>query len=55
LRGATDAYNQAVASFERRFLPMARQLEDLKVTEQATRQIEMPGSLDESPREVSSS
>lgn len=53
IRGAVEAYNQAVASFERRLLPMGRQLEDMKVTEQSTRQIELLESIEEEPREVS--
>lgn len=52
LRGSVDAYNKAVASFERRLLPMARQLDDMKVTEHMTRQMELPESV-EVPREAS--
>ena len=53
LRGAVEAYNQAVSSFERRLVPMGRQLEDMKVTEQTTRQLELPEGVEEMPREVS--
>jgi DNA recombination protein RmuC len=53
LRGAVDAYNQAVSSFERRLVPMGRQLEDMKVTEHTTRQLELPEGVEEMPREVS--
>lgn len=54
LQGAVGAYNRAVGSFERRLLPMAKQLEDLKVTEQAKRPVERPGKVEDPPREVGS-
>lgn len=53
LRGAVDAYNQAVASFERRLIPMTKQLDEMKVTENTTRQIELLESVEEMPREMS--
>jgi len=52
LRGAVDAYNQAVGSFERRLVPMARQLEDLKATEGARRPLPLLEPLEETPRDV---
>jgi len=55
LRGAVDAYNRTVASFERRLLPMSRQLEEMKVTEQSTRQLELPETVEEAPRHASPS
>jgi DNA recombination protein RmuC len=53
LRGAVDAYNQAVASFERRLLPMSKQLDEMKVTENTTRQIVLLDPLVVMPRVVS--
>jgi len=53
LRGAVEAYNRAVGSLERRLLPMGRQLEEMKVTEQSTRQLELPETVEEAPRQVS--
>lgn len=50
LEGAVTAYNQAKASFERRFLPMAKQLEEMKVTEQAKRTLEGPRKVEEMPQ-----
>ncbi|MFQ5351211.1 MAG: endonuclease III domain-containing protein, partial [Thermoanaerobaculia bacterium] len=43
---ALDAYNRAVGSFERRLAPMSRRLEELKVAEQARRQLEVPAAVD---------
>jgi DNA recombination protein RmuC len=51
LAGAVEAYNSAVGSFERRLLPLSRQLESLKVAEQSKRQMEHPALLGELPRE----
>ncbi|MCU0305724.1 MAG: DNA recombination protein RmuC [Thermoanaerobaculales bacterium] len=50
LKTAVDAYNAAVGSFERRFLPMGQRLEDLKVTEQARRSLTAPDPVAEAPR-----
>ena len=50
LKTAVDAYNSAVGSFERRFLPMGQKLENLKVTEQARRELVAPERLGEGPR-----
>ncbi len=50
LRSALDAYNRATASFERRFIPMARQLEDLKVTEQTKQILQAPEAIEETAR-----
>ena len=50
LKTAVDAYNSAVGSFERRFLPMGQKLENLKVTEQARRKLAAPERLGEGPR-----
>ncbi len=50
LKTAVDAYNSAVGSFERRFLPMGQKLENLKVTEQARRKLVAPERLGEGPR-----
>jgi DNA recombination protein RmuC len=52
LRSAVEAFNQAAGSFERRLLPMGRQLSDMKVTEQAKRQLEAPIPIEELPRSV---
>jgi DNA recombination protein RmuC len=54
LRSAVESYNQGVASFERRFLPMARQLEEMRVTEQSKRRLESPEIVDEVPRPLPS-
>jgi DNA recombination protein RmuC len=53
LRSAVDSYNQAVASFERRLLPMGQKLEELKVTEQVKRRLQDPEVLEEGPRKIS--
>jgi len=50
LKTAVDAYNAAVGSFERRFLPMGQKLESLKVTEQSRRELTAPERLAEGPR-----
>jgi DNA recombination protein RmuC len=50
LKTAVEAYNRAVGSFERRFLPMGQKLENLKVTEQARRELKAPEGVAEIPR-----
>jgi DNA recombination protein RmuC len=50
LKTAVDAYNVAVGSFERRFLPMGQKLVDLKVTEQSRRELTAPEPLAVVPR-----
>ncbi len=50
LKTAVDAYNAAVGSFERRFLPMGQRLAELKVTEQSRRELTAPEPLDVTPR-----
>jgi len=50
LKTAVDAYNAAVGSFERRFLPMGQKLEDLKVTEQSRRELTAPEPVEVTPR-----
>jgi DNA recombination protein RmuC len=50
LKTAVDAYNAAVGSFERRFLPMGQRLAELKVTEQSRRELTAPEPLDLAPR-----
>lgn len=54
LEGAMTAYNDAVGSFERRFLPMSRQLDELGATEHAKTELETPRTLEEAPRALSS-
>jgi DNA recombination protein RmuC len=50
LKTAVDAFNAAVGSFERRFLPMGQKLADLKVTEQSRRELEAPDPVAVTPR-----
>ncbi len=50
LADAVDAYNGAVGSFERRFLPMARKLEDFQVTDRTRRELDAPAPVEEMPR-----
>ncbi len=52
LKTAVDAYNAAVGSFERRFLPMGQKLVDLKVTEQSRRELTAPEPLAVMPRVI---
>ena len=52
LKTAVDAYNAAVGSFERRFLPMGQKLVDLKVTEQSRRELAAPEPLAVTPRVI---
>ncbi|HSN56009.1 MAG TPA: DNA recombination protein RmuC [Candidatus Sulfomarinibacteraceae bacterium] len=50
LTTAVKAFNDAVGSYERRFLPMGQKLEDLKVTEQSRRRLEVPEPVALAPR-----
>jgi len=52
LRGAVNAYNQAVGSFERRLVPMARQLETLKATEGVRQSLPLLEGLEDEPRDM---
>ena len=52
LKTAVGAYNSAVGSFDRRFLPMGQKLQEMKVTEQSRRELTAPAPLDEAVREV---
>ena len=50
LKTAGDAFNAAVGSYERRFLPMGQKLVDLKVTEQSRRELKAPDLVAVTPR-----
>jgi DNA recombination protein RmuC len=50
LKTAVDAFNAAVGSYERRFLPMGQKLESLKVTEQSRRELAAPDPVPVTPR-----
>jgi DNA recombination protein RmuC len=50
LKTAVDAFNAAVGSYERRFLPMGQKLADLKVTEQSRRELTAPEPVAVTPR-----
>jgi DNA recombination protein RmuC len=52
LQSAFRAYNEAVGSFDSRFVPMARRLEEMSVTEHATRALVAPERVDETVRAV---
>jgi len=52
LKTALDAYNRAVGSFDRRLRPMAKRLEELKVTEQSKRTLTAPNLIEDPPREI---
>ena len=52
LQAALKSFNTAVGSFEGRFIPMSRRLEELKAVEQAKRRLEAPATIDEAPREL---
>lgn len=50
LQGAIDSYNRAVGSFDRRLVPMAKRLEEMKVAETSRRRLDAPKTVDESLR-----
>jgi DNA recombination protein RmuC len=50
LSKAVSAFNEAVGSFERRFLPMGRALDELKVAEQTRLALDAPRPVEEVPR-----
>jgi DNA recombination protein RmuC len=52
---ALQAYNSAVGSFDRRLMPMSRQLEEMKVSEQSKRKLEPPEPVDDEPRKIGGS
>jgi DNA recombination protein RmuC len=52
LETAVEAYNRATGSFERRLVPMRRQLEELKVAEE-TPGIDSPPQVEVTPRRLS--
>ena len=52
LSSAIEAFNSAVGSFELRFLPMGRKLEEFKAASGASRRLESPLPLEEAPRLV---
>jgi DNA recombination protein RmuC len=52
LERALGAFNDAVGSFQRNLLPFSSHLEDLKVTEQATRRVEELRLVERRPREL---
>jgi DNA recombination protein RmuC len=54
LESAISAYNDAVGSFDTRFVPMARRLEELRVPDAAKPALEAPRTIDEAPRAVRS-
>lgn len=54
LTGALDAYDRAVGSFDRRLIPMAKQLEDMKLAEGSRRSLEAPELVARRPREIQS-
>lgn len=55
LGAALKAYNEAVGSFDTRFLPMGEKLEALGAAEQSKRSLEAPPTIDEAPRALRSS
>ena len=50
LRQAVTAYDRAVGSFGSRLVPMARRLEEMRVTETARRTLAAPAPVDVLPR-----
>jgi DNA recombination protein RmuC len=54
LTTALDAYDRAVGSFDRRLVPMAKQLEEMKLAEGSRRALEAPELVVRRPREIQS-
>jgi DNA recombination protein RmuC len=54
LTTALDAYDRAVGSFDRRLIPMAKQLEEMKLAEGSRRALDAPDLVVRRPREVES-
>jgi DNA recombination protein RmuC len=52
LHSAIAAYNAAVGSFDTRFVPMARRLEELHVPDSTKPALDVPAPIDEIPRAV---
>ncbi|MCA9751255.1 MAG: DNA recombination protein RmuC [Gemmatimonadetes bacterium] len=52
LDDAVIAFNKAVASFERRFLPMSQKLRDLHAADDTRRAVEAPARIEEGVRRV---
>jgi DNA recombination protein RmuC len=52
LLAALGGYNDAVGSFERRFMPMGKRLEELKVSEGEKRELIAPEPIDDEPRPI---
>jgi DNA recombination protein RmuC len=52
LRQAVTAYDRAVGSYGGRFVPMARRLEEMSVTDGARRLVTSPAAVDALPREL---
>ena len=52
LNTALSAYNNAVGSFDRRLIPMARRLEELKVSEQTKRDLKAPQPIEGETRKL---
>ncbi len=52
LEDAVEAFNQAVGSFERRFLPMGRKLEELKAVSTSAKELGAPRVVEDKPRRV---
>ena len=50
LQKAVSAYNAAVGSFDSRFVPMARRLEELHVNDTSKPTLDAPTPIDEVPR-----
>lgn len=52
LEDAVDAFNQAVGSFERRFLPMGRKLEELQAVSSSAKELSAPLPVEDMPRRL---
>lgn len=50
LTSALDAYDRAVGSFDRRLMPMANKLDEMKVSEGARRELQAPALVGRRPR-----